>query len=223
MQKEVVSHFDGLYRVQTSAQRQSPVSWEELACDAWFIQRLSDFCAVLKGPAKCMCRAHSVNVQNLIIFCQFFFFFCLTDFFNVLIMLKLWFVSIPFLLSLIFLTLQDYCFVLWISLNNHCKRWSNFSKLFKCTQSTVVYKTDTRGHRRDSLNCINSQCISVSSGFKPTYVQPLWHLFCHLFLEHLTCKSCTLPSVHLQSVSSTLSAFCLCVNGKLWILLQGGK
>lgn len=28
---------------------------------------LSDFCVVSKGPAECMCRAHSVNVQNVII------------------------------------------------------------------------------------------------------------------------------------------------------------
>lgn len=64
--------------------------------------------------------------------------------------------------------------------NNRCKdeatspRWSN-------AQSTVVCKTDTRGHRRDSLKHVPSQCISVSSGFKPTRVHPQWHLFCLLF------------------------------------------
>lgn len=69
---------------------------------------LSDFCAVSQGPAECMCRAHNVNVHNLIML-QIF---VLGDFFMCPWCERCGLFSIPFLLSLIFLTPHDYyCFV----------------------------------------------------------------------------------------------------------------
>lgn len=64
--------------------------------------------------------------------------------------------------------------------NNHCKneattpRWSN-------AQSTVICKTDTRGHRRDSFNCTTSLFICPLDSKLHTYVHSEWHLFCLLF------------------------------------------
>lgn len=78
-------------------------------------------------------------------------------------------------------------------------------QLLHAGQSTVICKMDTRGHHGDSLNCTTSQCIPVSYGFKPT-CPPRVTFLLSSFLQRLTCcKSCVLPSVHSQSVSSALS------------------
>lgn len=150
-----------------------------------------------------MCRAHSVNVQNLIILSVKILFKNLsTDFFflSLLIMLELWFFfSIPFLLSVIFLTLHDCCFVSWVSSNKHCKDEASSPTLVKCTK----YCSLQNGHQRAPQGLLSASLCPLDSN---PHVLTEWQLFCLLLsLQHLTCyKSYILPSVHSQSVSPTL-------------------
>lgn len=85
--------------------------------------------------------------------------FDLMMFFKVSIMLKLWFFFSLFSFNSLppfFLTLHHYSFLSWIWSNNHCKHCLQAGQMQHCT---VICKTASRGHCRDSPNCTSPVCV----------------------------------------------------------------
>ena len=147
------------------------------------------------GHKVWMCKTWLLIV-NFFFWSDWFFFFL----FNVLIMSKLWslFFSIPFspFLNLFNSSRLLFCVMDFNQTCNHCKDEATSPR---CTKYCKSANMDSRGHCRDSPNCI----VSVSSGFKPALCLPTVNVSsCLLFYGVV--NVCILPSVHLQSVSSTL-------------------